>query len=109
VRLSRLVARLEHEGLVTRSMCDVRPPRNLRVPVSAGRERYELALPTYRAVLSESLAAAPAAGLDDSVDRTGRWPSDTASLAATSLGRVGRQPLSGSTQLRPAKREKSLS
>jgi DNA-binding MarR family transcriptional regulator len=60
--LSRLVARLEQEGLVKRSMCDV-DRRGIYACLSErGRKRYEQALPTYSAVLSESLAAAPAAG-----------------------------------------------
>ena len=54
--LSRLVARLEQEGLVKRSMCDV-DRRGIYACLSErGRQRYEEALPTYRAVLAESLA-----------------------------------------------------
>jgi len=60
--LSRLVARLEQEGLVKRSMCDVDRRGIFACLSERGRKRYEQALPTYRAVLSESLAAAPAAG-----------------------------------------------
>jgi DNA-binding MarR family transcriptional regulator len=52
--LSRLVSRLEHEGLVCRSMCDV-DRRGIYACLSEkGRERYEQALPTYRSVLSAS-------------------------------------------------------
>lgn len=52
--LSRLVSRLEHEGLVCRSMCDV-DRRGIYACLSEkGRRRYEQALPTYRSVLSAS-------------------------------------------------------
>jgi DNA-binding MarR family transcriptional regulator len=52
--LSRLVARLEQEGLVSRSMCDV-DRRGIFVCLSeSGRTRYDDALPTYRGVLRSS-------------------------------------------------------
>jgi DNA-binding MarR family transcriptional regulator len=54
--LSRLVARLEQEGLVKRSMCDVDRRGIFACLTERGRQRYEEALPTYRAVLAESLA-----------------------------------------------------
>jgi DNA-binding MarR family transcriptional regulator len=67
--LSRLVARLEREGLVTREMCsDDR--RGIYASVTEeGRERYEQARPTQRAVLAEALAGhvEPLAGQPSSV------------------------------------------
>jgi DNA-binding MarR family transcriptional regulator len=56
--LSRLVARLEEEGLVTRSMCDSDRRGIYACLDDAGRARYEQALPTYRSVLADSLAGA---------------------------------------------------
>jgi DNA-binding MarR family transcriptional regulator len=58
--LSRLVARLEREGLVKRSMCDSDRRGIYACLADRGRKRYEQALPTYRAVLAESLSPAPA-------------------------------------------------
>jgi DNA-binding MarR family transcriptional regulator len=58
--LSRLIARLEEEGLVERSMCDFDRRGIYACLAERGRERYEQALPTYRTVLAESLAGAPA-------------------------------------------------
>jgi DNA-binding MarR family transcriptional regulator len=55
--LSRLVSRLEQEGLVKRSMCDVDRRGIYACLADAGRQRYEEALPTYRAVLAGSLAS----------------------------------------------------
>jgi DNA-binding MarR family transcriptional regulator len=53
---SRLVARLEREGLVKRSMCDV-DRRGIFVALTdAGWQRYEQAKPTHRAVLAEMLS-----------------------------------------------------
>jgi DNA-binding MarR family transcriptional regulator len=53
--LSRVVARLESDGLVHRGMC----PHDRRGIVACltdmGRERYEAARPTHRAVLAETL------------------------------------------------------
>jgi DNA-binding MarR family transcriptional regulator len=54
--LSRLVARLELEGLVKRSMCDSDRRGIYACLADRGLERYEEALPTYRAVLADSLA-----------------------------------------------------
>ncbi|MEO3756108.1 MarR family transcriptional regulator [Streptomyces sp. B6B3] len=53
--LSRLVGRLEREGLVSRAMCsDDR--RGVRVTLTeAGRRRHEEALPAQRAVLARML------------------------------------------------------
>jgi DNA-binding MarR family transcriptional regulator len=56
--LSRLVARLEDEGLVTRSMCESDRRGIYACIAPAGRTRYEEALPTYQAVLASSLAGA---------------------------------------------------
>jgi DNA-binding MarR family transcriptional regulator len=56
--LSRLIGRLEQEGLVKRSMCDVDRRGIYACLADSGLERYEQALPTYRAVLAESLAGA---------------------------------------------------
>jgi DNA-binding MarR family transcriptional regulator len=53
--LSRLIARLEHDGLVTRSMCEL-DRRGIYVCLTdAGRERHAAARPTQRAVLADSL------------------------------------------------------
>jgi DNA-binding MarR family transcriptional regulator len=53
--LSRLVARLEREGLVKRSMCDIDRRGIYACLDDQGLQRYEEALPTYRAVLADSL------------------------------------------------------
>jgi DNA-binding MarR family transcriptional regulator len=54
--LSRVVARLEADGLVKRGMCaDDR--RGVKACLTdAGRERYEAARPTHREVLADTLA-----------------------------------------------------
>jgi DNA-binding MarR family transcriptional regulator len=54
--LSRVVARLEADGLVRRGMChDDR--RGIKACLTDdGRERYRAARPTHRAVLAESLS-----------------------------------------------------
>jgi DNA-binding MarR family transcriptional regulator len=52
--LSRAVARLDKEGLVQREMCDM-DRRGVFVRLTeAGRERWQEASPTHRAVLEES-------------------------------------------------------
>lgn len=52
---SRVVARLERQGLVTRSMCEW-DRRGIYVDLTdAGRERYRAARPTHRAVLTAHL------------------------------------------------------
>ena len=52
---SRLVARLEKEGLVQRALCDV-DRRGIFVTLTdAGRERYLAAKQTHREVLNETL------------------------------------------------------
>lgn len=57
--LSRLVARLEKDGLVTRGMCS-EDRRGVRVALTdAGRARHAEAQPLQRAVLSRMLAAEP--------------------------------------------------
>ena len=53
--LSRVVARLESHGLVERKMC-AHDRRGIYACITAeGRERYEAARPTHRAVLAETL------------------------------------------------------
>jgi DNA-binding MarR family transcriptional regulator len=53
--LSRVVARLEADGLVYRGMCP-EDRRGIRACLTdSGRERYEAARPTHRAVLEETL------------------------------------------------------
>ena len=53
--LSRVVARLERDGLVTRSMCDV-DRRGVYVCLTEeGRSRHAAAQPTQRAVLAATL------------------------------------------------------
>jgi DNA-binding MarR family transcriptional regulator len=59
--LSRLVARLEREGLVERAMCSDDRRGIFAVLTDAGRERYEAARPTQRAVLADVLGDAAAA------------------------------------------------
>ena len=55
--LSRLVGRLEAEGLVTRAIC-ASDRRGIYAHITdAGRTRYEEARPTHRAVLAETLSA----------------------------------------------------
>ena len=55
--LSRLVARLEREGLVERCMCELDRRGIYASRTAAGRERYEQALPTQREVLARTLPA----------------------------------------------------
>jgi DNA-binding MarR family transcriptional regulator len=53
--LSRVVARLESHGLVERKMC-AHDRRGIYACITGeGRERYEAARPTHRAVLVETL------------------------------------------------------
>ena len=53
--LSRVVGRLEHDGLATRGMC-AEDRRGIMVCITdAGRERYEAARPAHRAALAETL------------------------------------------------------
>ena len=53
--LSRVVARLEADGLVTRAIC-AEDRRGIDVCITGeGRERYEAARPTHRRVLGEVL------------------------------------------------------
>ena len=60
--LSRAVARLERDGLVERNMCEGRPTGHVRVPDrEGGRRVHAEALPTHRAVLSETWGADPRA------------------------------------------------
>ena len=53
--LSRVVARLENDGLVARTMCTEDRRGIFACLTDAGRERYEAARPTHRAVLAETL------------------------------------------------------
>ena len=54
--LSRVIARLERDGLVTRAMCS-EDRRGIYVHLTdAGRERHAVARPTQRAVLAAHLA-----------------------------------------------------
>src|SRR3954469_2455080 len=56
--LSRAVARLEKDGLVTRGMCESdRRGVSVCLP-DTGRSRWQEALPTHRSVLEESFTAA---------------------------------------------------
>lgn len=53
--LSRVVGRLEADGLVDRCMCPT-DRRGIQAGITkAGRERYEAALPTHRAVIATVL------------------------------------------------------
>ena len=53
--LSRVVGRLEQDGLVTRGLCP-EDRRGIYVCITgAGRERYAAALPSHRAALAEAL------------------------------------------------------
>ena len=57
--LSRVVARLEQDGLATRGLCP-EDRRGVYVCVTdAGRERYEQARPAQRAALAEALGEQP--------------------------------------------------
>ena len=57
--VSRLIARLERDGLVSRSMCEL-DRRGIYVCLTdAGRERHAAARPTQRAILAASLQATP--------------------------------------------------
>jgi DNA-binding MarR family transcriptional regulator len=53
--LSRVVGRLEQDGLASRGMCP-EDRRGIYVSITdAGRERYEAARPAHRAALAETL------------------------------------------------------
>jgi DNA-binding MarR family transcriptional regulator len=55
--ISRVVARLERDGMVTRGMCP-EDRRGIYVCITdAGRARYKAARPAHRAALAESLSA----------------------------------------------------
>jgi DNA-binding MarR family transcriptional regulator len=53
--LSRVVARLEADGLVSRGMCPEDRRGIMACLTDSGRERYEAARPTHRTVLAETL------------------------------------------------------
>jgi DNA-binding MarR family transcriptional regulator len=56
--LSRVVGRLENDGLVTRCMCP-EDRRGIYVAITEqGRVRYETARPAHRAALAETLSSA---------------------------------------------------
>jgi DNA-binding MarR family transcriptional regulator len=55
--LSRVVARLEADGLVTRAMCAEDRRGIFACLTDAGRERYAAARPAHRAVLAAALDA----------------------------------------------------
>ncbi|WP_216216278.1 MarR family winged helix-turn-helix transcriptional regulator [Amycolatopsis aidingensis] len=52
---SRLIARMEREGLVERAMCEADRRGIFVILTEVGRQRYESAKPTHRAVLEEML------------------------------------------------------
>jgi DNA-binding MarR family transcriptional regulator len=54
--LSRVVGRLEADGLVVRGMCHEDRRGIYACLTDAGRARYEAARPTHRAVLADTLA-----------------------------------------------------
>jgi DNA-binding MarR family transcriptional regulator len=56
--LSRVVARLEDDGLVARAMCKYDRRGIFACLTDAGRERYEAARPTQHEVLAETLGEA---------------------------------------------------
>jgi DNA-binding MarR family transcriptional regulator len=56
--LSRVVARLEADGLATRGMCPEDRRGIMACLTPSGRERYEAARPTHRKVLAEMLPTA---------------------------------------------------
>ena len=56
--LSRVVGRLEADGLVERAMCPTDRRGIYAKLTAAGRERYEAARPVHRAVLARELADA---------------------------------------------------
>ncbi|WP_045700091.1 MarR family winged helix-turn-helix transcriptional regulator [Streptomyces rubellomurinus] len=59
--LSRLIARLEKAGLVTRSMCELDRRGVVIALTEAGRERYEQARPLHRDVLGRHLGGSEGA------------------------------------------------
>ena len=59
--LSRAVARLERDGLVERSMCEDDRRAMFVCLTEKGRRVHDEALPTHRAVLSETWGADPRA------------------------------------------------
>jgi DNA-binding MarR family transcriptional regulator len=54
--LSRVVGRLEADGLVTRGLCQEDRRGIYACLTDAGRARYEAARPTHRSVLAETLS-----------------------------------------------------
>ena len=67
--LSRVVARLEADGLVNRGMCP-EDRRGIKACLTeAGRERYESARPVHREVLADTLGLTTTAGSGGSAPR----------------------------------------
>jgi DNA-binding MarR family transcriptional regulator len=60
--LSRVIGRLEKDGLVERAMCTTDRRGIFAALTPEGRKRWKAARPTHRAVLEELLGAAPLAG-----------------------------------------------
>ncbi|HEY3506638.1 MAG TPA: MarR family transcriptional regulator [Actinocatenispora sp.] len=54
---SRLVARLERQGLVSRGMCEMDRRGIMVCLTDAGRERFRAARPTHQRILADTLAA----------------------------------------------------
>jgi DNA-binding MarR family transcriptional regulator len=55
--VSRVITRLEEEGLATRAMCPEDRRGIFASVTAAGRERVEAATPTYRRVIADTLGA----------------------------------------------------
>jgi DNA-binding MarR family transcriptional regulator len=60
--LSRVIGRLEKDGLVERAMCETDRRGIFAALTPSGRKRWKAARPTHREVLAEMLSAAPLAG-----------------------------------------------
>jgi DNA-binding MarR family transcriptional regulator len=61
--LSRLIGRLEADGLVERCMCPADRRGIFATITAAGRDRFDAARPTHRAVLAEHLPEPTAAAV----------------------------------------------
>lgn len=86
--LSRVVARLEGEGLVQRGMCP-NDRRGIYVHLTeAGRSRYAQALPTQRSVLAAEFATPPA-------PRGGTARRERQLPAATGAAKGSTKPIAG--------------
>ena len=60
--LSRVIGRLEKDGLVERAMCETDRRGIFAALTPDGRKRWKAARPAHRAVLEDLLGAAPLAG-----------------------------------------------